>query len=164
MAESEEAAYIFFQAEDGIRDLTVTGVQTCALPIWRPAVGGPPPRRVRDVPLARLGVQRHHGEGPGGLRRGAGPGLRGRGAGRRRLRPDATGDAAEARQAQALAPARGPPQARRCAPTCAGHLHHRDGRREPALLYFRRAARARPGPGEAPRSRYATRSEERRVG
>src|SRR2546430_9332499 len=25
--------YIFFQAEDGIRDLTVTGVQTCALPI-----------------------------------------------------------------------------------------------------------------------------------
>src|SRR2546430_7507329 len=25
----------FFQAEDGIRDLTVTGVQTCALPIWR---------------------------------------------------------------------------------------------------------------------------------
>src|SRR2546430_14484764 len=25
--------YVFFQAEDGIRDLTVTGVQTCALPI-----------------------------------------------------------------------------------------------------------------------------------
>src|SRR2546427_10772203 len=25
------------QAEDGIRDLTVTGVQTCALPISRPA-------------------------------------------------------------------------------------------------------------------------------
>src|SRR5688572_30971480 len=25
----------FFQAEDGIRDLTVTGVQTCALPISR---------------------------------------------------------------------------------------------------------------------------------
>src|SRR2546427_10663039 len=25
----------FFQAEDGIRDLTVTGVQTCALPIYR---------------------------------------------------------------------------------------------------------------------------------
>src|SRR2546430_6890636 len=38
---------VFFQAEDGIRDLTVTGVQTCALPIsdrdggalesWQPA-------------------------------------------------------------------------------------------------------------------------------
>ncbi|ESE43079.1 hypothetical protein SHD_0283, partial [Shewanella decolorationis S12] len=24
----------FFQAEDGIRDHCVTGVQTCALPIW----------------------------------------------------------------------------------------------------------------------------------
>jgi len=24
----------FFQAEDGIRDRDVTGVQTCALPIW----------------------------------------------------------------------------------------------------------------------------------
>src|SRR2546430_13676872 len=30
----------FFQAEDGIRDLTVTGVQTCALPI---SVSCPPP-------------------------------------------------------------------------------------------------------------------------
>src|SRR2546430_10488854 len=27
------AVAFFFQAEDGIRDLTVTGVQTCALPI-----------------------------------------------------------------------------------------------------------------------------------
>src|SRR5438874_13712505 len=26
--------FFFFQAEDGIRDLYVTGVQTCALPIW----------------------------------------------------------------------------------------------------------------------------------
>src|SRR5699024_2637185 len=25
---------LFFQAEDGIRDRNVTGVQTCALPIW----------------------------------------------------------------------------------------------------------------------------------
>src|SRR5256885_17157313 len=25
----------FFQAEDGIRDYKVTGVQTCALPIWK---------------------------------------------------------------------------------------------------------------------------------
>src|SRR2546430_13585342 len=29
-------ALFFIQAEDGIRDLTVTGVQTCALPISRP--------------------------------------------------------------------------------------------------------------------------------
>src|SRR5699024_11599420 len=27
--------YFFFQAEDGIRDRNVTGVQTCALPIYR---------------------------------------------------------------------------------------------------------------------------------
>src|SRR5206468_8483463 len=32
--------FFFFQAEDGIRDLIVTGVQTCALPIW--ACGRPP--------------------------------------------------------------------------------------------------------------------------
>src|SRR2546430_11172119 len=29
--------FFFFQAEDGIRDLTVTGVQTCALPILHPS-------------------------------------------------------------------------------------------------------------------------------
>src|SRR2546427_3052634 len=28
-----DTVFFFFQAEDGIRDLTVTGVQTCALPI-----------------------------------------------------------------------------------------------------------------------------------
>src|SRR6266511_3572400 len=36
-----EVRYLFFfQAEDGIRDFHVTGVQTCALPIWgiRPAL------------------------------------------------------------------------------------------------------------------------------
>src|SRR5437667_9548847 len=27
--------FFFFQEEDGIRDRDVTGVQTCALPIWR---------------------------------------------------------------------------------------------------------------------------------
>src|SRR3989441_507461 len=30
--------FFFFQAEDGIRDKLVTGVQTCALPIYRPQV------------------------------------------------------------------------------------------------------------------------------
>src|SRR3712207_7041383 len=33
--------FLFFQAEDGIRDIGVTGVQTCALPIS----GRPGPRR-----------------------------------------------------------------------------------------------------------------------
>src|SRR5476649_2877145 len=33
--------FFFFQAEDGIRDHCVTGVQTCALPIlWSSLVGG----------------------------------------------------------------------------------------------------------------------------
>src|SRR2546430_15809019 len=32
--------FFFFQAEDGIRDLTVTGVQTCALPISLLELGG----------------------------------------------------------------------------------------------------------------------------
>src|SRR5207253_7642148 len=31
----------FFQAEDGIRDGHVTGVQTCALPIYTGFLGGP---------------------------------------------------------------------------------------------------------------------------
>jgi len=31
--------FFFFQAEDGIRDRDVTGVQTCALPIWLVVVG-----------------------------------------------------------------------------------------------------------------------------
>src|SRR5690606_40566135 len=30
----------FFQAEDGIRDFHVTGVQTCALPIWQKTPNG----------------------------------------------------------------------------------------------------------------------------
>src|SRR2546427_7290303 len=33
MYDRSYAISFFFQAEDGIRDLTVTGVQTCALPI-----------------------------------------------------------------------------------------------------------------------------------
>src|SRR2546430_8633411 len=34
--------FFFFQAEDGIRDLTVTGVQTCALPIYSKAAANAP--------------------------------------------------------------------------------------------------------------------------
>src|SRR5581483_11343220 len=36
--------FFFFQAEDGIRDIGVTGVQTCALPIWSPRASHSPPR------------------------------------------------------------------------------------------------------------------------
>src|SRR5207249_5479516 len=44
--------FFFFQAEDGIRDRNVTGVQTCALPISRRRPGRPPhPRPWRPAPL-----------------------------------------------------------------------------------------------------------------
>src|SRR5688572_32526173 len=48
-----DSVSFFFQAEDGIRDLTVTGVQTCALPIWLP-VEHPIPLR---EPLELLGLR-----------------------------------------------------------------------------------------------------------
>src|SRR2546430_8443313 len=44
--------FFFFQAEDGIRDLTVTGVQTCALPILR----WPTPVRARYCSAARTPI------------------------------------------------------------------------------------------------------------
>src|SRR5258708_25464476 len=37
---SYELLFFFFQAEDGIRDDLVTGVQTCALPICHPLLSG----------------------------------------------------------------------------------------------------------------------------
>src|SRR5437763_12125867 len=39
----------FFQAEDGIRDTSVTGVQTCALPISTPVSAADPPKRVLEL-------------------------------------------------------------------------------------------------------------------
>src|SRR2546430_11912406 len=48
----------FFQAEDGIRDLTVTGVQTCALPISLPSP-------IRG--LTRSGVSSLKATGPKGF-------------------------------------------------------------------------------------------------
>src|SRR6478672_3779067 len=41
--------FFFFQAEDGIRDLIVTGVQTCALPICRLRDGGLVGLELREV-------------------------------------------------------------------------------------------------------------------
>src|SRR5690349_23908427 len=57
--------FFFFQAEDGIRDLYVTGVQTCALPIllfvligaaisyylWTSAQHAPPPAPGAEAPM-----------------------------------------------------------------------------------------------------------------
>src|SRR2546430_11545188 len=45
--------FFFFQAEDGIRDLTVTGVQTCALPISRALISRPA-LLVADEPVSMI--------------------------------------------------------------------------------------------------------------
>src|SRR5256886_6662495 len=55
--------FFFFQAEDGIRDLTVTGVQTCALPIWcrlLDRAGRLPARALRNSQRDQC-VHRHDG-------------------------------------------------------------------------------------------------------
>src|SRR3989454_12098229 len=44
----------FFQAEDGIRDYKVTGVQTCALPIYQRSVVAASCIRLRTRSLPRL--------------------------------------------------------------------------------------------------------------
>src|SRR5256884_2146526 len=72
--------FFFFQAEDGIRDVAVTGVQTCALPIsiggplvlqrysprqavclrrrnWLESRGPPQSGRIRSTRALRLGLQ-----------------------------------------------------------------------------------------------------------
>src|SRR4030066_384911 len=63
----------FFQAEDGIRDSSVTGVQTCALPICGPAtrrrLALPEAAGDRVHPLGELG-DRAPGRGRGGAVRG----------------------------------------------------------------------------------------------
>src|SRR5687767_16033902 len=45
--------FFFFQAEDGIRDKLVTGVQTCALPISACAAPAPDGTRSHDAPSGR---------------------------------------------------------------------------------------------------------------
>src|SRR3989454_6718663 len=53
--------FFFFQAEDGIRDYKVTGVQTCALPISRPAVPRVhhPDQVTEQMGLSIIGVLPH---------------------------------------------------------------------------------------------------------
>src|SRR2546425_8790657 len=65
-------SFFFFQAEDGIRDKLVTGVQTCALPIYRhrrgdagPDSGAPGGRCVRGgCDPGLVGRGRSGGRGP----------------------------------------------------------------------------------------------------
>src|SRR5256714_12355918 len=65
--------FFFFQAEDGIRDKLVTGVQTCALPISQlaPSGGGPCAGDPRVVIEGTLGFWHKVYQGPkGGFRWG----------------------------------------------------------------------------------------------
>src|SRR6266498_4382731 len=55
--------FFFFQAEDGIRDADVTGVQTCALPIW---FAGRLPGRFTMLPFLRDDTWAAGGAGLGG--------------------------------------------------------------------------------------------------
>src|SRR2546425_6480723 len=69
VVEFSSCFFFFFQAEDGIRDKLVTGVQTCALPIYvlvtlQPLTGGAgkAQRRRRQIgarPTHRLGSLAH---------------------------------------------------------------------------------------------------------
>src|SRR6266496_686272 len=86
--------FFFFQAEDGIRDLYVTGVQTCALPISR----HDRPRRTGTGDIARL-LGRGSASRSRGLR-GSGADTRRRGRGVLSRAPDRR--RAEARQTPRL--------------------------------------------------------------
>src|SRR6266568_8631135 len=95
--------FFFFQAEDGIRDGTVTGVQTCALPIspadrpvgkapmvgrdremsllaslWERAVGERRPHLVTMIGPPGIGKSRLHGEFASSVATDGGRVLRGR--------------------------------------------------------------------------------------
>src|SRR5947209_13617830 len=65
--------FFFFQAEDGIRDIGVTGVQTCALPIYQrapfklngheqPRIGARTTQRRRNRPLRVVRSEEHTSE------------------------------------------------------------------------------------------------------
>src|SRR5437016_8552565 len=62
--------FFFFQAEDGIRGWSVTGVQTCALPISPPRCWLPPPQR--PAPSLRRGGDAPRAVVATPLREGAG--------------------------------------------------------------------------------------------
>src|SRR5256885_3543766 len=80
-AERMPEVFFFFQAEDGIRDYKVTGVQTCALPI---SAGWPSwvlPAASREIVTDCLAVTGRPGPGDRPDRRRTAPARQGRPAG-----------------------------------------------------------------------------------
>src|SRR5437660_9671981 len=67
--------FFFFQAEDGIRDGHVTGVQTCALPIYRRRVVAGFARRRRLARCLGGGAWARGGGDRGGVPAGVEPAL-----------------------------------------------------------------------------------------
>src|SRR6478736_10447226 len=96
--------FFFFQAEDGIRCLTVTGVQTWALPIWSRARGAGPMARGRAVPVRAL-VDRDRPAGSAGVERDDAEACALRRVDDPRVRAGAVGDRARAADGR---PAGGP--------------------------------------------------------
>src|SRR5438874_13023908 len=70
--------FFFFQAEDGIRDLYVTGVQTCALPISCLRDHDHRPGRERSKQVEETLLRNRHQRGPGAGCRVSGVGMDGR--------------------------------------------------------------------------------------
>src|SRR2546422_2920413 len=112
--------FFFFQAEDGIRDVAVTGVQTCALPI---SPGAAALRCARDRGRARQlpdqDLEQGRGDGPEPLSslavwRGAGA-LRAGGVARRRAGA-AAGQGGACRVARTHRPPAAAPDGRHAAP------------------------------------------------
>src|SRR5438552_12589915 len=94
------SAIFFFQAEDGIRGDLVTGVQTCALPIWRRRAArrvalGAAAGAARPRGPSALQRRRARGADPAGTSRLADAGVRAR---------DRLGERGEARRLPARAP------------------------------------------------------------
>ena len=127
----------------------VPGSRQLVQPQGRAHLRGPARRRVRDLPVARVGVQRRHGQGAAGIRGRRAAGVRGRGAPRRHLRRRPAGLEAHRRPAPAAPAAPPGVEAGWGAAPGPRHLDDRHGRGQSALLDLGRAARAchRPRPG-----------------
>src|SRR5205809_474813 len=142
----------FFQAEDGIRDVAVTGVQTCALPISRtsracvraPSVASasaapPAPRTPRHDRRRRSRLLGHRPHHPPGAHRRAGPAVGARDRDRRRD-PRAPPESDLHARLRPAGRRRSDRRRRGRGGRCRGH---RDGR---ALGVLRRHAGERAGP------------------